>query len=223
MRKILVIGKKGFIGFNLIKYLKKKKVILSTMNFEDFLKKNHKFFNKFYLIINCSSNISFVQKKYNLFNDNDTLIAKKISSLDTRLVTLSSRKIYKIKTNIKETDIIKPKCNYSKNKLISEISVQKILKEKSLILRISNLIGTPINNKRKLHKTFIDIFFKLAKEGIKYDNKKNFKDFLPISKFNEIIFKLIGKNAHGVYNVSSAKKIYLNDVIRWLNFYNKKK
>ena len=53
--------------------------------------------------------------------------------------------------------------------------------------------------------------------------KKNFKDFLPITKFNEIVFKLIQKNAFGIYNVSLGKKVYINDVIMWLNSYNKKK
>ena len=40
---------------------------------------------------------------------------------------LSTRKIYKAKFNIKELDKKKPICNYSKNKLISETSVKKIL------------------------------------------------------------------------------------------------
>ena len=86
-----------------------------------------------------------------------------------------------------------------------------------------NLIGLPIKNKRKLHNTFIDIFFKKVNQGIIYDNKKNFKDFLSITKFNEIVFKLIQKNAFGIYNVSLGKKVFLNDIIMWLNFYNKKK
>ena len=40
---------------------------------------------------------------------------------------LSTRKVYKAKFNIKELDKKKPNCNYSKNKLISEISVEKFL------------------------------------------------------------------------------------------------
>lgn len=223
MKKILVIGKKGFISFNLIKFLRKKKIILSSINFENFLKKKKQFYNKFNIIINCSSNIKFIKKRYNHVNDNELIIAKKISDLNIKLITLSTRKVYKKGTNIKETSIIKPSCNYSKNKLISEIAVQKILKNKSLILRIVNLIGLPIKNKRKLHNTFIDIFFKKVNQGIIYDNKKNFKDFLSITKFNEIVFKLIQKNAFGIYNVSLGKKVFLNDIIMWLNFYNKKK
>ena len=34
--------------------------------------------------------------------------------------------------------------------------------------------------------------------------------------------KLITIKATGTYNLSTGKKIYLNDIIKWLNFYNKK-
>jgi dTDP-4-dehydrorhamnose reductase len=116
----------------------------------------------------------------------------------------------------------KPTCNYSKNKLISEQLVKKILINRSLILRVSNIIGSPNKSKRKLHETFVDIFFKKAKLGLIYDNKKIFKDFISMKIFNKIIFQLIKKDSSGVYNVSLGKKIYLNQIIKWLNFYNNK-
>ena len=34
---------------------------------------------------------------------------------------------------------------------------------------------------------------------------------------------MISKNITGIYNVSIGKKVYLNKLISWLNFYNKKK
>ena len=34
---------------------------------------------------------------------------------------------------------------------------------------------------------------------------------------------MIRKNAYGIYNVSLGKKVYLNQLTEWLNFYNKKK
>jgi len=90
-------------------------------------------------------------------------------------------------------------------------------------LRISNIISYPNNNKRKLHKTFSDIFFEKATEGYIYKNKKIYKDFISIKKFNQIVFELIKKNSFGIYNVSLGKKIYINKLITWLNFYNLKK
>ena len=136
---------------------------------------------------------------------------------------LSTRKIYKAKFNIKELDKNKPNCNYSKNKLISEISVQKILANRVLILRISNIISPPNYNKRKLHKTFSDIFFEMVKKGFIYRNSKTYKDFISIKKFNQIALELIKKNSFGIFNVSLGKKIYINQLIAWLNFYNPKK
>ena len=52
--------------------------------------------------------------KYDSKNDHDFIIADRIKKLDLVFILISTRKIYKIKTNIKETDKLEPKCNYSK-------------------------------------------------------------------------------------------------------------
>ena len=220
-KKILIIGQNGLIGKNLFNYFKSKKVNIHRISFESFLKKKN--INNFDIIINCTSNQKFVKNKYTNKNDNDLIIAKKIINLKTKFVMLSTRKIYKAKFNIKELDKKEPNCNYSKNKLISEISVKKILGSRVLILRVSNIINNPNKNKRKLHNTFSDIFFEMAKKGFIYNNKKIFKDFISISKFNQIVYELIKKDSFGVFNISLGKKIYINQLIAWLNFYNTKK
>ena len=224
-KKILIIGKKSFIGNNLFNYLKKKNINILSINFRDFLKNYNILVNKYDFIINCSSNTKFVNNKYQVEKDNDLAIALKIVDTNSKLITLSTRKIYKSGFNIKEHDKKVPSCNYSKNKLISERSVKKILKNNSLILRISNIVGLPSKSKRKLHKTFVDIFFDKAKKGLIYDNNNDstYKDFISIKKFCEIIFQLMNKNANGIYNVSLGKKVYMTQIINWLNYYNKKK
>ena len=220
--KVIIIGKNSFVATNLKIYLKKKKIFYKSLSFSDFLLKKN-IFRNFDYIINCSSNKNFVDKKYLFKYDHDTKIAKVIYKTGLKLIILSTRKVYETKYNSKETDKIIPKCNYSKNKTISEKRSYKILGKRLLILRISNLIGKPKKNKRKLHKTFVDIFFSFAKKGIIFDNKKKFKDFLPVNKLSEIISKLIKIRAYGIYNVSLGRKVYLNDIIKWLNFYNNKK
>ena len=222
-KKILIIGQKGLIGSNLFKYFKTKKTKVYSLSFESFIKNQNKNINKFDTIINCTSNKKFIENQYKIRHDNDLIIAKKIIHSNTKLVMLSTRKIYKAKFNIKELDKNKPNCNYSKNKLISEISVGKILVNRVLILRISNIISPPNYNKRKLHKTFSDIFFEMAKKGFIYRNSKTYKDFISIKKFNQIALELIKKNSFGLFNVSLGKKIYINQLITWLNFYNSKK
>jgi len=101
--------------------------------------------------------------------------------------------------------------------------VSKILNNRLLILRVANIIGPPKKNKRKIHKTFSDIFFDQVKKGFIYKNKNNYKDFISIKKFCEMVFNLLKYNAKGIYNVSIGKKIYLNELVGWLNFYNRRK
>ena len=219
-KKIFIIGLKGLIGSNLFNYFKIKKLNVYQLSFENFIKNKNIHVDKFDVIINCTSNQKFIKNQYQDKNDNDLRIAKKILHSKTKLVMLSTRKVYKAKFNIDELDKEKPNCNYSKNKIKSEINIKKILTNRVLILRISNIICYPNSNKRKLHKTFSDIFFEMAKKGFIYKNNKTYKDFISIKKFNQIVLELIKKNSFGLYNVSLGKKIYLNQLITWLNFYN---
>ena len=219
-KKILIIGKHSFIGSNLFDFFKNKKLNVYISSNQNFLNNYKKKYYNFDFVINCSSNKEFVEKKYQVKNDSNLTIAKKIINTNTKLIILSSRKVYKPKFNTKEFDEEKPNCNYSRNKLLSEISVKNVLLNRVLIFRISNIIGIPNKKKRKLHNSFSDIFFKMAKLGYVYNNKKIYKDFISIKKFCEITYKLLKKNSFGLYNVSVGKKVYLSKIIAWLNFYN---
>ena len=219
-KNLLIIGQKGFISINLIEYFKKKKLNFSSLSFNNFIAKSYLHNEKIDYIINCSSNNNYIKNKYQSQNDYDLMIAKKIKNFKTKLVMLSTRKIYKPKFNIKESHKKEPDCNYSRNKLQSEILIKKILRNKFLILRISNIVGLPNNNKKKLHKTFSDIFFETVKRGFMYKSKNVYKDFISIKKFCEITHDLIKKNSYGVFNVSIGKKIYIHKITEWLNYHN---
>ena len=219
MKKILIIGKRGFIGNSLSKYLKKN-FYISHKSFRD-LKKFGPNINKFNYVINTSINKKYIKKKYNNKFDNDLKISNFIKSNQTTYVFLSTRKVYKSKANISENSQLLPKTNYSKNKLISENKLKKKLIKNLVILRISNVIGDKKNIK-KIHNTFIDIFYQNLERGFVIDNKKDFKDFISIDKFCEIVKNIIKKDLKGIFNVSIGKKIYLNDIVIWLNKFNKK-
>ena len=220
--KIIIVGKRGLLGKNLNLYLKKKNFI-ENLDYKTFIKKKINFINNFDYVINCTSNKNYIENRYLKKNDFDLTIANKVKKLDIKMIIFSSRKVYKNGVNLKETSVLKPKNNYSKNKLKTEKALLNILKEKILILRIGNVIG--LNNKKhnKLHKVFIDVFFENIKKGIIFDNKNSYKDFISINKFCEIVEKLIIFKSYGIYNVSLGKKIFLKQIIRWLNFYNKEK
>ena len=221
-KKIIIIGKKSFLAVNLFAYFNRRSEI-KHVSFEKFTKIKN--LDEIDYVINCSSTFEYVNLKYNYKYDYDYQISKKIYKYKKcKLVFLSSRKIYKPDNNIKENGKISPIENYSKNKYITEKKILNILKNRALVLRISNVIGLNENKrKRKLHKTFIDFFIKNTKKNIIFNNKNVYKDFLPISIFVRIVFLLIKKNKFGIFNVSMGKKVFLNDLVGWLNHYNTSK
>ena len=220
MDKTIIIGKRGFLGNSLYKYLRTK-TNCRLISFKDF--KSYKIKVKNYShIINCSIDLNYIKKKYDEKFDNDLKISRLIKGNKVKLIFLSSRKIYKSGPNLKENSKLNPKSNYSKNKLITERKLSKILKRRLVILRVSNIIGDKSKTKN-LHNTFIDTFFKNAKKGLIFNNKFQYKDFISIEKFNEIVFFILKKNLNGIYNVSIGRKVNTNSLVSWLNHYNKKK
>ena len=221
MKRILLIGKRGFLGNHLNQHLRKNFQI-KFISFREIsnLKKTEANYD---YIINTSINKNYINKKYNKKFDNDLKISNYLDPKKNIFIFLSSRKVYKSKENIRETDKLNPLTHYSKNKLITENFLKNKFKKNILILRISNIIGYKLNVKKKLHKTFVDLFYEKAKKGFIYDNKKRFKDFLSVQKFCEILVMIIKKDLRGTYNISIGRKIYLNQIISWLNKYNKKR
>ena len=220
MKKVLIIGKRGFIGRNLYKYLKNK-FYTKNISFKN-LNEYKKNLDNFDFIINTSINKKYVSSRYNEKFDNDLKISKFINNNKTIYCLISTRKVYQTKANLKEKSILSPKSYYSKNKLITEKKISKKFKNNSIILRPSNIIGDTKKTKR-VHCTFVDIFQKNIEKGFIYNNGSAYKDFLYIDKFCQILREIITKRLTGTYNISIGQKVYLNDLIKWLSKYNKKK
>jgi dTDP-4-dehydrorhamnose reductase len=219
--KILIVGKKSFLGQNIYNYFKKKKIKVILKSFEHAMSTNLNYYD---FIINTSINKKYFFYKYNKIYDCDLILAKKIRYSRVRYVFFSSRKVYKNKINILEDDYLYPQCNYSRNKLQTENILLKILKSRVLILRISNILGLKKNFKktRTIHTLFIDNFFFYQLRNSKILFKNCFKDFITIDQFCRVIYLLIKLNATGIFNVSLGKKIFLSEIILWLKKINKK-
>ncbi|MGL3827279.1 NAD-dependent epimerase/dehydratase family protein [Candidatus Pelagibacter communis] len=220
MTRILIIGKKSFLGSNLNRYLSKK---FETVNlsFKDIKKKNVEFFKKFTHVINTSISPNYVNKKYNSKHDTDFNFIEKFKKINFYYIFFNTRKIYALKKNITEKSKIRPKDNYARNKLITEKYLRKKIKKRLVCLRISNVIGHRIfKNSANSHKLFFDNFL-IYRE--KYQKKKkinvynDFKDFLSIDQFCKIILKIIKLKIYGVFNVSISKKIYISEIISWID------
>lgn len=213
---LLIIGKYSFISQNLYSFLKKK-LKIKVISFEKFKILNDKELSKYDYICNCSITRNYNNYKYKPKYDNDFFIAEKIKKLKVKYILLSSRKVYFPKSNIKENSKKRANDNYSKNKLITEKKLLKILKKKLLILRISNLIGKLNNLKsnRRISDTFIYKFYKFKKNKVIYYNDF-FKDFLSIEQFCEIFYKILQHNLVGIYNVSLGEKVYISEILKAL-------
>ena len=215
MKKILIVGKKGFIASHLYIFLKKK-FNVKIFSFKELINKN---LDSFDYIINCSIHPNYVRYKYNSKFDIDIKIAEKIIKNNSKYIFLNTRKIYKQKFNIKENSSCNPIDNYSKNKLQTEKRLLKIIKKNRLIsLRISNILGKRIFFKNKRgHDLFLDNFIKYKNSGKIIRFNDCYKDFVTIDYFNKVILKIIEKDIIGVYNLSLGKKIYLSEIVRWLD------
>ena len=218
-KKLLIIGKNSFLGKNLYIALKNK-INTHILSFKDFRKLAKKKINNYSHICNCSINPDYVKFKYDKKNDTDLEILKKIKNTHIHYIFLSTRKIYKNKKNIKEMDRKIPKCNYSKNKLITENKITKFLPNKFTILRISNILGLKEKNFRNTHVSFIDNYIKYLSSNKKQYYINDFKDFITIKQFVKLFYLIFIKNIKGTYNVSLGKKIYISTLLKWLNFKN---
>ena len=88
--KLLIIGKNSFIGDNLYKFSNKKKNI-KKISYSNFFKINKKKLSSFDIILNCSSNIKYVNNNYSEYNDFDLQIAKKIRNFNCKYIFMIKR------------------------------------------------------------------------------------------------------------------------------------
>ncbi len=216
MIKILIIGKKSFIGSNLKKYLSK----IYDVDIIDFKTANNEknlYFNKYSHVINTAIHKAYIHKKYDKNFDLDRKFISKFRSINFNYIFFNTRKIYIPKENISENSRLDPCDFYSKNKLKTENYLKLKIKKNLISLRVSNIIGKRIHIKhRSTHKLFFDNFLKFRKKGnLKFENL--FKDFLSIDQFCMIIDKIIKYKVIGIYNLSLSKKVYLSEIIYWLD------
>ena len=217
MIKILIIGKKSFLGSNLNLYLSKFYEI-EILSYEQSIKKETVFFDKFSHVINTSIHSNYIKKKYDPKFDLDLRFIKKFNRVNFFYIFLNSRKIYPLKENLKENSTIFPIGNYGKNKYKTEKFLKRRLKKKLISLRISNIIGKRLNkHSRNNHKLFFDNFLKYRKYKKKIFVNNDFKDFISIVQFCNIIKKIIKLQIWGIYNVSISEKIYVAEIVKWLD------
>ena len=86
MKKVLIIGKKGFIGNSLAKYLKNK-FNTKHVSFAQFKRKKY-IINDFNLVINSSINPNYISKKYEIIAIQKSLAIYRLHSNNFSLKNL---------------------------------------------------------------------------------------------------------------------------------------
>ena len=220
---ILIIGKKSFLGSNL-----SKKLILDfkvdNLTLSQVMKLNPTKCKVYSYIINTTIHKKYIKKKYDPKYDLDRKIIDKFEKHKSIYIFLNSRKIYKPGFNLKENSLLRPVNYYAKNKIITEKYLIKKFNNKFLSLRISNVIGKRLYKKnRRAHNIFLDNFLVLRNKNRKMIVEDEFKDFITIDQFIFLLKKIIRKQLIGIYNFSLGKKVYISEIIYWLDkkFYEK--
>lgn len=219
-KNVLFIGKNSLLSNQLYDLLKKK-FSIKKISYEDFLKLNSRLINNFSHVVNFSIKKKYVLNKYDVKNDLDYSISKKLLGTKCIFVFLSSRKVYQAKSNIKETSKIFFHDNYGRNKFLTENKLNKLLKKNLLILRISNVLT--YNNKsiaqknRRLHQNFLNNFYKIRSQNKKYFTYNYFKDFITVDQLSRYFDLLIKRKITGTFNISLGKKIYIKEILSWID------
>jgi len=235
--KIIITGGTGFLGREIHDYLSKKYDFILTpkkkkKNFIhlDYPKKKlkNKDFKKIKTIIHLASLDRDQVKKnyrnakkinYDLTKD---LIDLSIKNRVQNFIYISSVSVYgkNLHKNVHENIKPKPIDRYSKLKLMCEKLLQKKSnKQKVLILRLSNIIGTPVRITKGYQKLFLpSICLSALKQNkiVLKTNGNQYRDFLELNVFLKILklflIKIDRIDDFSVFNISSYHSLKIIDV-----------
>ena len=128
------------------------------------------------------------------------------------------------KNKISEKFSTKPLTFYGLTKLKAEKYIIKKLKKSKTKYCIGRIFSTA-NNKQKKNYLVPDLIkrIKHTKKKILLTNLNHYRDFISMILINKIIFVLFKKNFSGIINIGTGKKIYLQNIAKYiLKKYNKK-
>ncbi len=215
--KLLLIGKNSFLSNNIELYLESTCSIKRVRHDEILSLSN---LNTYDVIINFSIPKTYYNTPIEPNLTLDAQLAARIKNTKTRLIFLSSRKVYATSDKINypsELDRTIPVDIYGANKRIQEKELLEILGDKVTILRIANVIGY-INNPS--HESFIGKgIINPIKNGAPIRlmvSPKTRKDFITLSYFQKVLIYFVLHERPGIYNLGAGFSTCLSDIITFI-------
>ena len=228
MNKIcFVIGHSGFLGNEIFKFLKKKKLVVFGYN-----RKNIKKFFENKLITKYKNQVNqgvliFAAGVHRAYGDSKKLkkynerltqkILKASKFYNIKIIFLSTVEVYgKPKKNFKinEKSKLKPFNNYSKGKIFQNKEIIKFSKKKGisyLILRLPGIYGKNYNDisiVTKILAAFKNKIFTLNGNG------EQRRDYVYLNDLVKLIHKLLSsKYKNIIINVATGVSFSLNEII----------
>ena len=209
MKNSYTIFGQGFVGTNIIKFLKKKK-------YKFFLPQKGQYIFRKNLnnIIYCIGNDNWQNDSKGTFDANLGIIPKIIfNNKFTSFTLISSTRVYigaeRKKTNEENSIYINPnnkKFFFNSIKLSAESLCLSLPNKKIKIVRMSNLFGDNFTNQIYLLPSLIRDSIKNRKINI-FINKKCSKDFIFVNEAIDVLLKIIKKGKYRLYNVASGKNV----------------
>ena len=210
--KYTVFGHTGFLGNNIVKFLKKK-------NYDVFLPSRNKikFTKNLNNIIYCIGSDNVLDDPINAIQSNLMMLSKIIiNNKFKNFIYISSTRLYLNSKNTNEKDAIKiytSSKNYFYNSL-KAVAENFCLSQKNKnikVIRLSNLYG--LNFRKQIY--LLPSLIRNSKNNKKiniYINKKSKKNYININNVIDIIIKIMNKSKYRLYNVASDKRLTIEKI-----------
>jgi len=206
----------GFVGTNISIFLKKKKCKLFIPK-----KGKYKFKKNLHNVIYCIGNQNWLKDPEVTYNANLAMVPKIIfnNKFDS-FTLLSTTRLYfaNPKTKTSENDPININSNnknflYNSLKIAAENLCLTLNNKNIKVIRMSNLFGDNFTNQAYILPTWIRDSI-INKKIDLYINKNSTKDFIYVDDAFDVLFKIIKKGKHRLYNVASGKNIKLSKILK---------
>jgi len=206
----------GFVGTNISIFLKKKKYNLFLPK-----KGKYKFKKNLHNVIYCIGNQNWLKDPKVTYDANLGLVPEIIfnNKFDS-FTLLSSTRLYlgNSEGETSENNPININSNdknffYNSLKLAAENLCLSLNNKNIKVVRMSNLFGDHFKNNALILPTWIRNSVKYKKIDI-YISKNSTKDFIYVNDAFDVLFKIIKRGKHRLYNVASGKNIKLFKILK---------